>query len=836
MRDINEDSNSSSWPLFYGDKTLTNGHYYNGFIPRTIADSNLGWDKDALKQKMLEHEAIFKNQVYELHRLYRRQRDMMEEVKRKEYHKHGISIDTSSSSSLLPSQKLPSFPLVNSCARPSIFGAEISNSPLSCSKGNTNSSKDCEIMDCRPSKVRKKLFDLELLPDENIDHEELEEIQYKQASEESSYKDTSSGQCFRESNGLADLNEPIDVEEAGCHGSVGGPRPSAKPNGSQFLGPTRVLFEKSQSGPPNGAFNPLLIGGKGNGRDWLCNNRETGNSRSNMNYAPDISTRIQDHSRFSQTPLRFNTSCASSSYPYMNPTDMGNSWGKPNGSLTHNLSSYQKQQSFISSPQSHMVFGDKWRMNECYTPNGFYPGSTSGSKDPCARLPSGGFDNRNCNNLDDRSQKIFKGPNFIDLTDTTKGIDLNNDINSSRKCDQTVLPWLQAKPAICKTESPCDDRGEKGDSLVNNGKILGFPVFGDSCVSKNDSSSLVSTSASLRCLQNRKAKTEMENRGFDINIAWDDPANKQIDLGDYNLEKKIDTEIDKIKNHFDLNSCLTEDEDVPVADSDKNSSEKVKKITMEIDLEAPAIPEVEEEDAIDEVKNIDDCDDESLVKVAAEAIVEMTGISRQQDQVRCLSEVAASSDDSDPLLWFVEVIDNAGFVSNELDEYEELTLQQELTKEEDYMPKPMAPEIREPDEVGPSAGPTRPRRGQARRGRPRRDFQRDILPGLVSLSRHEVTEDLQIFGGLMRATGHSWNVGLTRRNGTRGRRKSVAVALDPPPATTPPPPPLPPPPPVPPLAEVVGLEERSLTGWGKTTRRPRRQRCAAGTSVAVPLT
>ena len=64
MRDVNEDSNSSSWPLFYGDnKGLTNGHYYNGFVPRTVADAYPGCDKEAIKQKMLEHEAIFKNQV-----------------------------------------------------------------------------------------------------------------------------------------------------------------------------------------------------------------------------------------------------------------------------------------------------------------------------------------------------------------------------------------------------------------------------------------------------------------------------------------------------------------------------------------------------------------------------------------------------------------------------------------------------------------------------------------------------------------------------------------------------------------------------------------------------
>lgn len=63
MRDINEDSNSSSWPHFYGDKPLTNEQYYNNFTPRTVTDSYPAYDKDVLKQKMLEHEAIFKNQV-----------------------------------------------------------------------------------------------------------------------------------------------------------------------------------------------------------------------------------------------------------------------------------------------------------------------------------------------------------------------------------------------------------------------------------------------------------------------------------------------------------------------------------------------------------------------------------------------------------------------------------------------------------------------------------------------------------------------------------------------------------------------------------------------------
>ena len=63
MRDLNEDSSSSSWPICYGDKAISNGQYYNGFMPRTAMDGYPGYGKDALKQTMLEHEAVFKNQV-----------------------------------------------------------------------------------------------------------------------------------------------------------------------------------------------------------------------------------------------------------------------------------------------------------------------------------------------------------------------------------------------------------------------------------------------------------------------------------------------------------------------------------------------------------------------------------------------------------------------------------------------------------------------------------------------------------------------------------------------------------------------------------------------------
>jgi Plant protein of unknown function (DUF863) len=68
-----------------------------------------------------------------------------------------------------------------------------------------------------------------------------------------------------------------------------------------------------------------------------------------------------------------------------------------------------------------------------------------------------------------------------------------------------------------------------------------------------------------------------------------------------------------------------------------------------------------------------------------------------------------------------------------------------------------------------------------RRGRGLRDFQRDVLPGMVSLSRHEICEDLQLIGYEVRK-GRSRKIfdhdewalpvrGGTRKSQRRGRRR-----------------------------------------------------------------
>ena len=63
MRDLSRESNGASWPSCFRDHKLPSEQFYYGFVPGAVTDSHSGYDKEVVKQTMLEHEAIFKNQV-----------------------------------------------------------------------------------------------------------------------------------------------------------------------------------------------------------------------------------------------------------------------------------------------------------------------------------------------------------------------------------------------------------------------------------------------------------------------------------------------------------------------------------------------------------------------------------------------------------------------------------------------------------------------------------------------------------------------------------------------------------------------------------------------------
>ncbi|KAM1786497.1 hypothetical protein ACFX12_039274 [Malus domestica] len=116
--------------------------------------------------------------------------------------------------------------------------------------------------------------------------------------------------------------------------------------------------------------------------------------------------------------------------------------------------------------------------------------------------------------------------------------------------------------------------------------------------------------------------------------------------------------------------------------------------------------------------------------------------------------------------------------------------------------------------------PGQPRKGRKRRGRQQKDFQSEILPNLASLSRHEVTEDLQTIEKLIGSSGKTRSFRCAAKLGlARGRRRS---SISPSTVTENTLESL--------LKQIGGTsqfgkeERRSLICWGEVTRRRRGQR------------
>ncbi|GLT27592.1 hypothetical protein SLA2020_025780 [Shorea laevis] len=1068
MADLNEDSNSLSWPPYYGDKTLINGEYYNVVFPRGIADACPGYG-DVLKQTMLEHEAIFKDQVCELHRLYRIQRNMMDDIRTKELQKSHISAKISLSSSPLASQitfedtskwHSCSFPLANSvCARPSISGYEDIHSPLSFRKGNSlqtgsflsqngGSSKDVEVLDCRPTKVRRKMFDLQLPADEYIDTEEAEHRDAT-VSGMSSYlpngngKDVSengpklflgdcgknssqvnpltSKSCLRTSNNLADLNEPADVDDtngsvyadplgnSSSLGKIQGYELAANPD-QQLLGFPNEISMNYHHRSDKRSINNLCLEDKGHVRGLFSHALEAGHGKSPLISAsqgfqseklhvscqpgqvffdkthepstlfPTDQNKVdllrrrtvhgleiseRNHESSGINPLSVVTSNIPSPNPFVSADltksqpQLVLSWEKPSSSVSQksvlvqehpflNSAGTSSKSSAIST-QSNGGFGDKWQLNSSSSrhnpgfghemPNqkDIYYGSSSGSKELAVRFPCVSNNHLNSGNGNNLVSDPFTAHGSTKLSNSSNSTNMKvaNDVNlnvalssssSNRPALQCLeidggrkhedyllgLPWLRAKPA-CKneatvygtdlnmmdlnfSESSVGQSANKNESAncfsqmlnenvksgtdsnnvevsrtnisdcLSNKKILGIPIFGKPPVSKESSSLTSLPRLSISEPSEREAENNGRNRFLDINLPCDDtvPESSQgVAAEVLVVEKEADIKVASSRQHIDLNMHVTEDD----ASFVPSVSDSNVKMTGGIDLEASLVTETEAaihgeaflekawETSIQSSQHNDKCPLDEVTRTAAETIVAISSSGGHHlNDSNCNSETSIT----DPLHWFVEVVSSFGedienrleslltgrdgvevedSSSEEIDYFESMTLQLAEIQEEEYMPKSLVPENLKVEETGTTLLTSQSRKGQGRRGRHRRDFQRDILPGLASLSRHEVTEDLQTFGGLMRATGHLWHSGLTRRSSTRsgsgrGRRRSItnsSPSMTPGTAYT-----------LPTLQPVnnieVALEDRSLTGWGKTPRRPRRQRCPASNPPSIPLT
>lgn len=317
----------------------------------------------------------------------------------------------------------------------------------------------------------------------------------------------------------------------------------------------------------------------------------------------------------------------------------------------------------------------------------------------------------------------------------------------------------------------------------------------------------------------KKAETTKDTNGPKVTKILGVPIiNAPSNSKDSVKESVKSNHVSELRHHIDLNLTFDEEED---PSSTSYIPEAVVKIaTMEIDLEAPAALEPETDDTHEE-----------HVKAAAEAIISISSFEEPQ---------AADT----LLMWFSDLIESSESTDNNslkvhgkdsipqgMDYFEYMTLNLQETEEENICYAPMIMEEKEEEECLLKKRATR--KGQGKRGRQKKDFQRDVLPGIVSLSRREVTEDLQTFEEAFTGIGVSWQSSFSKRKAAgkngRGRRRLVV----PTPRSHTPPPPSPPPPAAveQTVCREVAMEEKSLLSrWGKRTRRLPRQRCQNGGS------
>ncbi|XP_074274671.1 uncharacterized protein LOC141598794 [Silene latifolia] len=859
----------------YNDVNLPNGQFYYGFLQGTITDSPTGFDKEVVKQTMLKHEAIFKEQVYELHRLYRVQRDLMDEVRRKETLKRRIPYEESSSSSPLPlhlqsedaqrcnGSSFPSTSLIS--GRPLLLGPDnYQSSPIS-AKGKSiqagpsafrsfHNPKNSEVSESQPTKLRKGIFDLELPADEYIDTDEVEQFGRAKDFVNLSLSPDES----RKPTSLGDLNEPLNAEEFAAFSSADFLRRNGSHTDTLNRNfPERSIISSDKDIPPysmngslNGYLNNLPDSGR-NAQNWF----QMLQSEQYKDSVKPISQGVLPQ----KAPMPYQ--------PVPIPWDQSaTSWGKPD-ILGQKPTSIQPSPFLHGVNQSNDLLGYKWN-----------PNNTPGAKSAFVSEPP----------LRNGFHQGSSATAGVDIKEMNLNVALPNGKSDSYINPQgqegckledpyAVLPWLRGKGAGNGSELSRNGLdNETGHSRNGFGnpesslKILGVSIFDNRPMPKEENHIAavnppdIHRGSGISIFDNRPMPKEENHiaavnptdihRGSGYEEIEDGGSRKRKGLFDMNIPcEASDSELDKMsvdeavgsdqkknfRNTFDLNSCITEEETCGTSLLYNSSSVKV---GTGIDLEA--LINLEKEDNVlpaeDSLINETGDGDSELAKSAASAIVAMSSM----EGTSCLP-VEAEGDD--PLHWFVsiacsslEMVEDDALPEG-LEDFEYMILRQKECTPEEYLPKPSTPDFPITENGTCVLTNTRTRKGQARRGRQRRDFQRDILPGLTTLSRHEVTEDLQTFGGLLRETGYSWQSVSNRRNGSRtgrGRGRPRSVVAEPSvvmntvcalPLTQ--------------KQEVhinnveISVDDRSLRGWGKTTRRPRRQRCPAGNpDLLVPLT
>ncbi|KAK4477590.1 hypothetical protein RD792_016826 [Penstemon davidsonii] len=715
--------------LYHDNSIVKNGQHPDSLTSPIYQNGYFGYDTEIVRQTIIKHELIFKNQVQELHRIYRRQRDLMNEMKRREITKANAE-----------EEKIPSVPL---STRSNIFP--------------------------------KITFDLELPADVYMTNVE-KQMQERNTNHQVSYdRDTKSSlsarwtpqsnndslkfNLFPKCDNTQDNLKDFFPKRRNDQDSFTGSR-SPLDNGKSLYQRKRTIFGVEISEGNDGSWDRAsntgstilkkdLVNSESSPTSWIHNSlkqkHEFGGS-SKEGFKDEVSCQ----NRFSyETNTKWFQGC--SSIGLKKDSEQSQKFQKTapqnsNGGLPW----------FLRSPQNIDV------------PN----------KETKSDKKSSYF--MNLDSLQNCSQKFF---------------------GQAEKDDTSFQNFKQKK----EISAPMTNQNaEGGISEVNRDTsskmILGFPISNMLQRFKDSNSG------------NNLSKANSCGINDDREVPVNKNENNQIETKGLDLKKGLNNDISTLRHHIDLNLSLDED-DAPLAPSLPTTIVKI--ATTEIDLEAPAVIESEPEASPKEANSMQKSEIEECDKNAAEAIIAIS-----------LSTEPPKAASNDRLKWLAEIISSQNGASDEeeeedsfpngMDYFEFMTLKLKDTKEENYLYNPMIFNNRKNEETQGDMFSKRTRKG---RGRHRRDFQTEILPGLVTLSRSEVTEDIQAFEELVKAEGRTWN--LSKRNSTRKGRGRKRLAS---PNTSP---------------RInahcssktqqlvcgeLGFKAGNLTGWGKRTRRVPRQR------------
>ncbi|CAN4099386.1 unnamed protein product [Withania somnifera] len=243
----------------HSDISWNSSRGFNLASPPFMVDQSqdLVYQKEILRQTILKHEATFRYQVNELHRIYGRQRELMDEIKRRKLVEDHIQVQALEPNTFMSPLKSGIFEktfwsLVNcTSVEPYAPSKKMSQEPLSSGANRTvQLGTDCFsglniLNECKESSSknnntsRKRMLDLELPAEKTINNEDREPFEEENPARKTNIliselrpqcsskvnfvacgDSSSSPSSCRGTSLLFDLNEPVQPFEPECPNSA----------------------------------------------------------------------------------------------------------------------------------------------------------------------------------------------------------------------------------------------------------------------------------------------------------------------------------------------------------------------------------------------------------------------------------------------------------------------------------------------------------------------------------------------------------------------------------------------------------------------------------------